>query len=148
MIVSSAPPSTVATATSSSRIMITPRHALEFFLQTIQIYVQHWREKQGHELRKDEATNDGQTERTARGGTNAERDGQRCEKRREGGHHDGPKANHAAFIDRVESALALVFGSDRKIDLHDRVLLHDANQENQADEGIHVQLDVENQQRE
>ena len=61
----------------------------------------------------------------------------------------GRKRIEAALVDRLGGALALVpLGLEREVDLHDRVLLHDADQHDEADEGVDVELDAEEQQRE
>ena len=91
-----------------------------------------------------------QSQRTARFAaraiTQSHRNG--AQQRRHGGHHDGPEADQAAFVDRLHRRLAfLALGFQREIDLHDRVLLHDADQHHQADEGIDVEIDVKHHQR-
>ena len=55
--------------------------------------------------------------------------------RREGRHHDRAEAQQAGFVDRLERALALfALGAQREVDHHDRVLLDDADQEDDADD--------------
>src|SRR5439155_1180551 len=63
-------------------------------------------------------------------------------------HHDGAEANHTAFIDRLGRALPMrALGLNGEIDLHDRVLLHDAHEHDQADERIHIQFVPEEPER-
>ena len=60
----------------------------------------------------------------------------------------GPEADEAAFVDRLGRRLAvLALGLEREVDLHDRVLLHDPDQHDQADERVDVQLVAEEPQR-
>ena len=42
--------------------------------------------------------------------------------------------------------LLLAFGRQREVDHHDGVLLHDANQQDDADNGDNIQIDVEEHQ--
>ena len=72
----------------------------------------------------------------------------RAEQRRHGGHQDRPEAQQAGFVDRVARALVfLALGGECEIDHHDGVLLHDADQQNDADHGDDAQIGVEQHQR-
>ncbi len=63
--------------------------------------------------------------------------------RRHGGHQDGPETQQAGLEDRIARALAFIaFGGDRKIDHQDRVLLHDADQQDDSDDRDHAQIGV------
>ncbi len=59
-------------------------------------------------------------------------------RREEGGerrHQDRAEAEQAGLVDRVAGRLALLaLRLEREIDHHDRVLLHDADQEHDADD--------------
>ena len=60
----------------------------------------------------------------------------------------GPEADQAAFVDGVSGGqVVLALGFQGEIDLHDGVLLHDADQHDQAHKRVDVQVDVEQQQR-
>jgi len=52
----------------------------------------------------------------------------------------------AGFVDRLGGGLAFALRFHREVDHHDRVLLYDAHQHDDADEGIHVELDPERHQ--
>ena len=108
------------------------------------------RQIQRDQLRDDEAADDGEAERPPRfaAGAVAERDRHRAEQRRHRRHHDRAEADDAAFVDRLGRRLAvLALGVEREVDLHDRVLLHDADQHDEADERVDVQLVAEQIQR-
>ena len=52
-----------------------------------------------------------------------------------GGHHDGPEAQQAGLIDGFDRRKSLVaLGLESKVDHHDGVLFHDADQQDDADE--------------
>ena len=71
--------------------------------------------------------------------------GSRAEHRAHRRHHDRTKPQQTSLVDRLERALALVaLGLERKIDHHDRVLLDDADQQNDADERDQAQVVVPN----
>ena len=60
----------------------------------------------------------------------------------------GPEADQAAFINRFGGRLpCFALGFEREIDLHDRVLLHEAHQHDQADKRINIELDLKHDQR-
>ena len=112
--------------------------------------VDHRRQVQRHQLREGQAADHRQAQRPARFAARAvaQRDRQRAQQRRHGGHHDRPEADQAAFVDRLARRLALLaLGLQREIDLHDGVLLHDADQHDQAHERVDAQFDLEHQQR-
>ena len=63
----------------------------------------------------------------------------------------GRKRRRRCLIDRIARRLAFVaLGGEREVDHHDRVLLHDADQKNDADDGDDVEIvagDHQGQQR-
>ena len=70
-------------------------------------------------------------------------------KRREGGHHDWPEAQQARLIDRVERLLVFVsLCFQREVDHHDRVLLYNADEKDDADESDDTKLGAADLQRE
>jgi hypothetical protein len=71
---------------------------------------------------------------------------QPAEDRGEGGHHDGPEAEQPRLADRVQRLVALRF--QREVDHHDRVLLHNADEQNDSDQRDHAELAAADQQRE
>ena len=68
--------------------------------------------------------------------------------RAHGRHHDRPKPQQARLVDGVVGAFALVpLGFQREVDHHDRVLLDDADQKDDADKRDQRQVVVEQHQR-
>ena len=66
------------------------------------------------------------------------------QQRGHGGHHDGTEAQQAGLVDRVgrvHAALALAL--QREVHHHDAVLLHNADQQNDADDGHDAQVLLE-----
>ena len=60
---------------------------------------------------------------------------QRAEQRRERRHQDRPEALQAGLVDRLlRRQPALALGFEREVDHHDAVLLHDADQQDDADQ--------------
>ncbi len=82
-------------------------------------------------------------------GAGPEGDRQSAEERGHGGHHDGPEAQNTAGVDGVEGAHAFgALGFNGEIDHHDGVLLHDAEEHDQADKGVEVEILMEDLERE
>jgi len=87
-------------------------------------------EKSEH-LRQDEAANDGDAQRLAQLGAHASSQGQRqtAQHRRHCSHQDGAEAQQAGLVDGLFSSFVEeALGLQRKVDHHDGVLLHDADQ--------------------
>jgi hypothetical protein len=66
--------------------------------------------------------------------------------RRQRRHHDRPEAHQARLADRGVRRLAVALlrlSVERDVDHHDRVLLDDADQHQEADDGDHRQVDAE-----
>ena len=105
--------------------------------------VNHWGDVECEELGDEESSNDGDAERASGVGTgaDAEGDGERAHDGGHGGHHDGAEADEARFEDGFFCALALdALCLQCEINHHDGVLFHDADEEQDADEAIHVDL--------
>ncbi len=67
--------------------------------------------------------------------------GQGPQQRRHGGHHDRPETQQAGLIDRLFRLLAFFpFHVQGKVHHHDPVLLDDADQQDDADDGNEAQL--------
>src|SRR6266481_2244274 len=101
------------------------------------------------DLAQNQAAYDGDSQGTAKLGAHAGAESQRqtAEQRGHGGHHDGPEAQKARFVDGVERRLAfLALGFEREVDHHDGVLFHDANQQNDADQRDNTEFRAEHQQ--
>src|SRR6202165_1296008 len=119
-------------------------------LQPVEIDVDNRRRIEGENLRQSEATADGVTERLANLRANARTDHHRhaTEQRRHRGHQDRPEAQNAGLVDRFFGRQALaMFDLLGKIDQHDAVLLDDADQQYEADDRDHAQIDVNRHQQ-
>ena len=65
----------------------------------------------------------------------SERQRQRAEQRGEGRHHDRAKAQEASLLDRIARVAPGPLRLEREVDHHDRVLLDDADQQQDPDRG-------------
>ena len=73
---------------------------------------------------------------------------QRAEQRRQRRHQDRPEAQQRRLVDRVDRRHALVaLGVEGEVDHHDRVLLDDADQQDDADDGDQAQVGADQLQR-
>ena len=111
-----------------------------------QVGVVDRRQVQRHQLREQQPADHHQSQRLPRFAAGAVADGDRngAQHGRHRGHHDRAEADQAALEDRLHGRLAfLPLRAEREIDLHDRVLLHDADQHDQPHERVDVQLDLE-----
>ena len=67
--------------------------------------------------------------------------GQAAEQRRHRGHHDRAEPQQAGFMNCFDRALAFAaLRLQREVDHHDRVLLDDSDQENDADDRDHGEI--------
>ena len=88
---------------------------------------------------------DGHAERNAqlRAHSGPERERKRTARRGERRHQDRPEAEHRRAADRHLGGHTLaVLTIDREVDHHDRVLRHDADEQNDPDQRDDVQLEV------
>ena len=102
-------------------------------------------------LRDEQAADDGDAERLAQFGADAHADGERqaAEHRREGRHHDGPEAQQACLVDGLDGRKAFIaLGLEGEIDHHDGVLLHNADEQKDADQRHDAEIGAGDQQRE
>jgi hypothetical protein len=105
--------------------------------------IDHRRGEQRQHLAGDQPAHDGDAQRAAQLGPVAKADGQRQRAQRGGqrGHQDRAEAQQAGLADRlVRGNAARAFGIERKVDDQDRVLLHDADQQDDADQRDEVEL--------
>ena len=105
--------------------------------------VDNRRGEQGQHLADQQTANDGDAQRFTEFRTHAAPEGQRnrAQQGRHGGHHDGAEAQQASLIDGFFRVFPLLpLGFERKIDHHDGIFLHDADQKNNADERNHIQI--------
>src|ERR1700748_2156105 len=101
-------------------------------------------------LRDDQTAYDGDAEWAAQlaAGACSQGQGKATKECGHGGHHDGTEAQKAGLVDcllRRHALLAL--GFEGEVDHHDGVLLHDTDEQDDADEGDDVEIDVEDEQR-
>ncbi len=112
--------------------------------------IDHRRRVQRQELTEDQPADDGDAERTAqlRSGAGAERQRHAAEQRRHRRHDDGTETQQRRLEDRVERrSVLLALGLEREVDHHDRVLLDDADEQDDADERNHAELGAAEHQR-
>src|SRR5580765_6094977 len=114
--------------------------------QTLEVEVDDGSRVQRQELGHDEPAHDREPEGTAQlaAGAEIERERQTSEERGHGGHHDRTEPQKASFGNRLEGGLpAAALGVDREVDHHDRVLLHQPDQQQDADQRDHVERGAE-----
>ena len=123
---------------------------LESFAQPVKPQINDRSGVEREHLTENQTTDDGDAERTpqlrARPGSQRQR--QPTEQRRHGRHHDGTETQQTGLKDRLFGwfvLLALSFESE--VDHHDGVFLHDADQQNDADQRDHRQIVVRDLQR-
>ncbi len=112
--------------------------------------VHHGGREQRQHLRHDQAADDRDAQRPAQFATRpaAQRQRHAAKQRRHGRHHDGPEAQQAGLVDRLLRLHAMIALSlEREVDHHDGVLLHNADQQDDADQRDHTQIHVKQQQR-
>src|ERR1700730_4890698 len=119
-------------------------------LQLIEIDIDNRRRIESEYLRQSEAADDRVTERLAnlRAAPRTHHHRHGAEQRRHRRHQDRAKALDAGLVDRFLGRQAFVlFGLHGEIHQHDAVLLDDANQQYEADDRDHAQIDVHRQQQ-
>src|SRR6266566_1152351 len=107
--------------------------------------VDHGRGVKRQQLADKQAANDGNAERPTqlRADAGAQSKRQAAEQRGHGGHHDGPEAQQAGFVDGVDRRLAfLALGLEGEVNHHDGVFLDDADEQDDANEGHDPKLRV------
>ena len=122
---------------------------LEPLRQHVKVDINHRRGKQRKHLRHDQAADNGDAQGHAQLGAYAATQCQR-QTAQQGSHrgHDGPEPQEAGLENRVLRDLSFIaLRLQRKIDHHNGVLLHNADQQNDADECNHAELDPRDQQR-
>ena len=100
-------------------------------------------------MRHDETPYHAKAQRPARfaAGADTQRDRQRGHQRRHGRHHDRAKPKQAALINRIERLSPLPLRLDREINHHNRVLFHNTDEHDEANERVDIQVDAEEHQR-
>src|SRR5271165_893069 len=98
-------------------------------------------------LAHQQAAHDGDAQRMPqlRTGSATERQRQAAEQRRHRRHHDGPEPQQAGLVDGFLGLLAFhALGLQREVEHHDRVLLYDADEQDDADQRHHPQIVLRN----
>ena len=107
--------------------------------------------EEGEHLRDEQAADDGDAQGLAQFGADAHADGKRqsAEHGGEGGHHDGTEAHQACLVDGFDGRQALfALGLQGKVDHHDGVLLHDSDEQENADQGHDAEIGAGDEQGE
>ena len=102
-------------------------------------------------MREQEAADNGDAQRAAQLGAGAllQRQRQGPEQRGHGGHHDRAEAQQAGLVDGLHRRQPFgALGVERKVNHHDGVLLHDADQQDDADQRDQGKVLAAQQQRE
>ena len=123
----------------------------EALRQTVEPEIHNRRGVKRKQLADQQAADDGDAQRVAqlRSRAAAQRQRQAAQQRRHGGHHDGTETQQASLKDRFFRRLVLhPLRFEREVDHHDGVLLHDADQKNDADQRHHSQIVAGQKQRE
>ena len=105
--------------------------------QSIKEEIDDWRCVKCQHLTNDQSADDRDAERATQLSADAvaKRKRQCAEQRGERGHHDGAETQQTRLINRLERLLVFVaLRVEREVDHHDRVLLHDADQQNDSDQ--------------
>jgi hypothetical protein len=118
--------------------------------ETVEVQVNHRCGEQGQNLAQQQAADHHQTQRLAqfRAGTGGQHQRHGTEQRGQGGHQDRPETQQGRLIDRrlrIHALIALCV--EGEVDHHDRVLLHDTDQQNDADDRDHAQVIAAQDQR-
>ena len=137
-------------AGSGSAPGATSRRARQPPRQPVEIEVNHRRRVKRQQLAEDQAADDrdaeGPPQFRARARAECERHAR--QQRRHRSHHDGPEAQKACLVDRVNRSHALLpLGLEREIDHHDGVLLDDADQQDDPDQRNHAEIVAAEYQR-
>jgi hypothetical protein len=112
-------------------------------LQPIEVQIHDRRRVQREDLTDHQSADDRDAERPPhfRAGAGAKRERQSAEHGRHRRHQNRPEAQEAGFENRVARALAFVpLGGQREVHHHDGVLLHDADEQDDADHRDHRQV--------
>jgi hypothetical protein len=118
-------------------------------MQASQVGIDDRREIERHQLRKQQAADNHEPEGLSRFAACpiADRDRDSSQHGRHGGHHNRPEADQAALVNCLHGRQSLLpFRLQRKIDLHDGILLDDSDQHDQSDKGINIQIEMEQEQ--
>src|SRR6476661_10102881 len=111
--------------------------------QLVKREIDYWSRVKGQDLRNDQTSHDSDAERLAQFAADTHSDGERqgTEHRGHRCHHDRPEPNETRLVDRFFGTESFVSLSvEREIDHHDRVLFHDADEQDNSDDRDEIQL--------
>ena len=111
--------------------------------EAIEVEIDDRRGVERKHLAEEQTAGDGDAERPAQLRTRACAKGQRqgAKQSRHGGHEDGAEAQHTGFEDGVPRVLTVFpLGDQSEVDHHDGVLFHDADEQENADDGDDVEF--------
>src|SRR6266851_1180530 len=123
---------------------------LRLACQPIEEQINHRRRKQRQHLRHNQPAHNRDAQRPSQlaSRARAQRQWETTQQRRHRRHHDRPEPQQTSLIDRLRRRHPLLaFGLQRKVDHHDRILLHNADQQNDSDQRNHTQVHMKQQQR-
>ena len=144
-----APPSFMtldpASRAAPSAHVETAPHPAQPLPEPVEIKKDDRRRIERQRLAEQQAADDGYPQRMTqfRPLAGPERQRQGAEHGGEGRHHDRAEAQQAGLGDRLARLQPLAPGLEGEVDHHDRVLLDDADQQNDADRGDDRELDAE-----
>src|SRR6266478_4085526 len=125
--------------------------ASESLRQPVKPQIHDWGCIEREQLAEEQSADNRDSERMAqfRPRAAAKRQRQSAEQCGHGGHHDRAETKQAGLVDGFFRRLVLdTFGFKREVNHHDGVLLHDADQQDDADQGYDAEIVAGNQQRE
>ena len=119
-------------------------------LEAFEVEVNDGRDVEGQQLGNDQAADHGQAERLTgfAAGAEAERDGERAHQGGHGGHHDGAETEEAALVNGDVRRSSATLSVESDINHHDGIFLDNADEHDEADEGVDVEVETEKHQRE
>src|SRR5580704_10395608 len=118
-------------------------------LEAIEVKINHRRREQCQELAQRQSADHGVAERVTqfRSRSGAEHQRQAAQQRRHGRHGDRTETQQARLPYRLARRQAGAFAADGEVDQDDAVFLDDADQQNDADDADHRQIEAAEPQR-
>src|ERR1700722_11118864 len=135
----------------TNRMRLPEAPALDTFSQPVKEDVNYRRRIEREQLAQQESADHGNSQRTAQLRAQAAADRQRNSREQRGhcGHHDGAETQQAGFVDRFSRILAmLALGLKREVYNQNAVFLHDADEQNNADDSHDAKILAEEHKRE
>src|SRR5215471_3378328 len=123
---------------------------LEAARKPVEGQVHHGSGVERQQLTENQAADNCNAQRTAQFRTDArpQRERQATKQSSHGGHHDGPEAQQAGFVDGVEGRFPfLALGLEREVNHHDGVFLDNADEQDDANERNDAEFGTAKHQR-